>query len=550
MNNCRWPLRDTCGPAKRVWRRRGMRLFVVVWCFGPTFCFLSSADTLYLRAGEQELGRLEKMTADTVVFSGRDGEKTLPKSEVNRIQLQRARQFDDVERAAQITDPELKTSIERQPSEKDYPADGAVTLFQRKSYDLTQRGIVKETVRTITKILRQRGEDAGTTSVWYYEDTDTPEIDFALTVTPDGRVLHLSDTALKEESVYARFPDYRRFTRYRFASKEPRPGSILDTQFTVVRKRDTVLEPFYAEELFGGDTPIMRKEVSVLVPGDGSATTASEAAARFVAFNIDGKGADIISSEVAINERGRVLTWRLKRPQPGIVEEPMMPPKKSFIPTLTLGVPATWRELVATYASTLAAVPALSDSLKAKAAELADQGGAPAIHDFVARTIRTAPVPHPQFRMTPHSPDETVRRGLANELDKNFLYASLLEAAGIDCTFALVRDRMQGPLADAVPSLRPFNRSAVYLNDNGTFATTVTDLLPLDVLPGELQGVPALIIAPDSEAPVETQRRRPEQELENDGFWRLVAGRRLARPHGDLPGARERRDQDARLQRS
>ena len=65
---------------------------------------------------------------------------------------------------------------------------------------------MKETVRHIALIPQQRGEDVATTNVWYFEATDAPRVDFALTVTPEGRVLHLSDAALKSESIYSRLP--------------------------------------------------------------------------------------------------------------------------------------------------------------------------------------------------------------------------------------------------------------------------------------------------------------------------------------------------------
>jgi len=227
---------------------------------------VAHSDTLYLQDGEQHLGRLKSMTADSVVFEGRDGVKTWPKSEVSRIQLQRTRKYDDVETVDQITDPDLKACLEKQPTEQEYPADGSVTLFARHTFDLTTPGVVKDTVRTITKILRQRGEDAGSNNAWYFEDTDLPEIDFALTITPDGRVLHLSDDAVKSESIYAQLPMYRRLSRLRFACKEPRPGSVLDVQYTVIRKRPGGLEPFYSEEFFRDEAPILRKEVVVVAP--------------------------------------------------------------------------------------------------------------------------------------------------------------------------------------------------------------------------------------------------------------------------------------------
>ena len=464
---------------------------------------LAPADTIYFREGEQELGRLVAITPKEVQFESRKGTTVTPKADVLRVQLQRARQFDDVETVDQVTDPELKACLASQPSAQDFPAAGSVTLLERQVYDLTQEGVVVDTVRRIVKVLQQRGEGVATTHVWYFEDTDAPRIDFALTVTPDGRVLHLSDSALKNESIYAQFPEYRRLARFRFAAKEPRPGSILDIQHTVTRKLEPLFDPFHAEELFRYDSPILRKEVVVLVPEGGEGRVASQLS-----------GPDVIRTARSVENGVVRLTWMLSEPQRGIVPEPLMPPKQTFVPMLTLGETATWEDLASGYAEALRALPALPDDVVAKAVELDTEGGAGAIHDFLARTIRTANVPQRAYRIVPHAPADTFRRGLANTLDKNFLFYKMLEAADIPCAFALVRGRQQGPPADAVPSLLEFNRSAVYLKGEDRFETVETEVLPCGALPGNMYGAPALVIGSGGSVLTATQAPRPEEELD------------------------------------
>ena len=224
----------------------------------------AGADTLYLRDGEQHPGRLEKMTEDTVWFESPEGVLEYPKSDVLKIQLQQARQYDEVETVDQITDPDLLACLESLPGREQFPAAGYVTLLHRQTIDLREEGVMKETVRHIALILQQRGEDVATANVWYFEDTDEPRVDFALTVTPEGNVLHLSDAALKSESIYSRLPEYQRLARLRFACKEPRPGCVIDVQYTVERKRGGPFEPVYATAVFREQEPIQRKEVIVL----------------------------------------------------------------------------------------------------------------------------------------------------------------------------------------------------------------------------------------------------------------------------------------------
>jgi Domain of Unknown Function with PDB structure (DUF3857) len=471
-------------------------------------CLAAAADTLYLRDGEQQAGQLVKMKKSKLWFEGREGVSVYDKAEVHKVQLQRARHFDDIETAGQITDPDLLAAMASQPSEQDYPAAGYVVLLERRTFDLSKEGTVLDTTRLIAKVLRQRGEDVATQSAWYYEDTDIPRIDYALTVTPDGRVLHLDDAALKNESIYANLPTYRRLARFRFACKEPRPGSILDIQYTVERKRGGPLEPFYTRELFRGDQPILRKEVIARIPAE----------RRLSAQEF---GPEAITPDHALENGMTVLTCVLDEPQPGIVPEPFMPPTSTIAPSVTLGEGATWDTLVAAYVDVLNGLPPLPDDLAAKAkqraADAGEDGAVAAIHSFVARGIRTARVSHLEYGLTPHAPGETAQRGLANELDKNVLYYRMLRAAGIDCAFSFVRSRDRGPLADKVPSLRAFDRSAVRLA-SGAYSTTVSDVLSWGTLPGSMQGADALLIEPGQETTTKTPCPAPETELEATEF--------------------------------
>jgi len=458
---------------------------------------VSSADTLYLRDGEQHPGTLRKMTGKKVWFETPEGVLEYPKASVLKIQLQRARQYDDVETAGQITDPELKACLEALPKREQFPAAGYVTLLHRQTIDLRERGVMKETVRHIALILQQRGEDVATTNVWYFEDSDVPQVDFALTVTPDGKVLHLSDAALKSESIYSRLPEYQRLARLRFACKEPRPGSVIDVQYTVVRKRGGPLEPVYSMPVFRDQEPILRKEVHVLTSGG---------AAQQIVSDLYEPGAVVGESS------SQGFVWKLASMQEGLPSEPFMPPLTRIGPTLSIAETATWDELGKAYEQALAELPPLSDALAARARELGQAGGAEAIRNFVARTIRTAPVPHWHFRIVPHDPNETAQRGVANELDKNALYWRMLEAAGLEARFALVRSREAGPWPAKTPSLRLFDRSAVYLPSLEGFTSAESDVLPFDTLPSSLQGAHAMLFPYDADTTRITQLSEPAGE--------------------------------------
>ena len=482
------------------------------FCIAVAAVLLGAAavgDVLYLRDGEQLDGRLVSMNARAVVFEGRDGAASYPKREVLRVQLQRARQYDDIEGVDQIVDADLKEALAAPITPEDFPTAGYVTILERTTYDMSKADSTVVTTRLIAKVLQQSGEDVATQSVWYFEDTDEPHIDYALTVTPDGRVLHLSDAALKNESLNVRLPAYRRLARFRFACKEPRPGSIIDVQYTVVRKRGGFLDPTYGTVLFGGKEPLLQKEVRII--------TAKDKPEAFRAQLEDAAG--IVEGPETEELDGKLIhAWHLAVPRRGIAPEPHMPPLYSFVPRLTLGETADWEAVGGAYAAALTALPPLPENWIAKAKELAEEGGAEAIRNHVARNVRLVNVPPQRYRMVPCAPGDALERGLANQLDKDFVFLKMLEAAGIDASFALVRGRGMGGLPEEVPSLKAFNRSAVYLAGEKRFVSAASDTLSYKDLPGALQGVPAFVVDGGKARLERTQALLPEQEWDQTHF--------------------------------
>jgi hypothetical protein len=252
---------------------------------------------------------------------------------------------------------------------------------------------------------------------------------------------------------------------------------------------------------------LLHKQVVVRVPESGEAGLACELL-----------GPDAIESSREVKDGVVELAWTLREAQTGVVPEPNMPPYADFAPMLVVGETASWEELGQAYAAELVKLPALPQELADKATALDAENGPRAIHDFIARNIRMIGVGQREYRLLPHAPEETLRRGMANELDTNFLYFKMLEAADIPCQFALVCGRNTGPLAEDVASLWAFDRSAVYLEKADCFSTVSGDVQPFGVLSGAIQDAPALVADQSNGMLTATQQPRPEDELVATGF--------------------------------
>lgn len=404
-------------------------LVLALLCAAPA----ARADqALYLQGGEEYHGRVLRTEDGKLHFLTGGEEKVVPLDQVQRIEFQRRRQYDQVTTAQELAQASEVFAKLLEPRTEDlaerFPQADYVVLADRTRVTIEADGRYEVRRLRAWRVLKQSGAGVARRTLGYFPDRQQVTVRYGLTVLPDGSVAHLSDTALKDEALHARLPAYDFRHRLRFTLRGASPGATLILA-TSLEGEATLLAPLVVDRVLWDDQPALRRSVRIECPeGQRPAVAATN--------GLEAAGAGL---------------WEV-RDTPQLFPEPMMPPHEAFAPRLVVAWPkATWAAIAGAF---------LERAGGGK--DLATRGVPPrGLFDQVRTAIRLEEVPLDHLPDGPAPPDAVLRRGYGNEVERALLLAALLRGAGCEARTVLARGRDEGPLVPAVPRLWGLARAVV-----------------------------------------------------------------------------------------
>lgn len=406
------------------------------------------ADTIVLRDGREYEGVLERATATEIEFRRNDEISRYPRADVVHIRLQRRREWDQYTEAAQIPDALLQECLAEPVTAADFPGAGSYVLHDGVFVRIRTAQEWTENRRLVVRILNEHGEDRSVQALGLRNDAERVRIRHGIAILPDRTVLHLRDSAVQQEALYAGLPRYDTISVRRFALPAGKPGTVLDIATERERHTPLPLLWFHHEYLFGGMDPSRAVQVEILVPAD--------CPLRWQLLNdADGE----VRYTRTVQDDHVLHRWRRENMAP-LLPESMMPPLADVVPRLVVSTqPGTWEEIGRDFARRLGELQA----------RYPDPGPAPAatgleICDYVNRNILEHPVALAATGPLPADPAETRRLRSGAPLDRVYLLYRWLQAgADSDPKWTWIRPRSMGKLAAEVPSLGAFTIPALHL---------------------------------------------------------------------------------------
>ena len=244
-----------------------MKKLLFTLCF---ICALNSvnADVLYFNQGEEHSGSLISIDGDNILFQRLNDPKPekFNIKEIAHILISKNRLGDDIETVDKITDKIALNVLKNLPNPADYHDSDYITLYRQMSYEYISETEIISRTREITQILKEPGLDCANQSFYYNADNTDCQIEFAHTYAPDGKVYHLTDDALSNESLYTNTPEYSKLKKIKMAMKKVDLGSIID--YSVVRRIKNIgpLNPKAFKNTFGEREPVLQEEMTFTFP--------------------------------------------------------------------------------------------------------------------------------------------------------------------------------------------------------------------------------------------------------------------------------------------
>ncbi|HOX38212.1 MAG TPA: DUF3857 domain-containing protein [Candidatus Brocadiia bacterium] len=426
-----------------------LKIAAILAAFILTSAAIRAEEVLYLQSGEEYRGLLESIDPQSgrTTFRIGDEVKTWDLAAIDRIDFERPREFNDCSTAEELAkaEPVFARALELKTEdlEKKYPDAGIVTLCSKKRIILRGDGTWVNDSWTVWRILKEKGEDTAFGTVAFFPEWEQAEIVHGLTVSPDGKVSHLSDAALKEESLYGDRPTYDHMRRLRYTLKGPNPGATFSVRTRVSGKADA-LHPFLEEAIFGGSEPALNVTVELILEGGAKASVEESNGLK----------------PASASPSGTELSWSADE-TPQILPEPMMPPLSRFLPRLVVAFPATtWKDAASAYGIALDAQSAPGQTVKALAQRCrallkenaTGMDKAKAAFEVLRTGVKLDAIHPGNLPLVQSSPEQTAERGYGTLTEKTLLLRAVLAELGVDSTLALAAPRSRAASPKA-PSL-------------------------------------------------------------------------------------------------
>ncbi|MCK4665757.1 DUF3857 domain-containing protein, partial [Candidatus Dependentiae bacterium] len=237
--------------------KRKIYLLMVFLIF--IFNFFVNADIIYLNDGEEYSGKLEKIEGETVFFRvySDNSLRKLKKSEIETIKLSMQLEGYDKKFAAELNDTILNEALSVDTSNIPEPDSGYIILYE--GIELTPK---EYSIRRIIKIVSDEGTDIGNQKFMYKKDSEKLKFNFARTTDKDGKLFHIYENAIQEESIRTD-PEYTRRDSIKFTMPEVRTGNVIDFKITKTKIKDIQLEEPFLKVSFISTVPIIKKEVII-----------------------------------------------------------------------------------------------------------------------------------------------------------------------------------------------------------------------------------------------------------------------------------------------
>lgn len=410
------------------------------------------SDMIVLRNGREYQGRLVESDGETVRFRVEGETRRYSKDEVVHIRLQKQRRWAAVKSATEIDDAKLQSALGTQVDAVRQTGAGTLTLHRNTTVRLDSAKTWTTRRREIVRILNEHGEDASIRSFAFHRETEEARILHGISVRPDGKVVHLRDTAIQVEFPHQRFPRYDSMVTWRFALPEGKPGTTLDFEYQVDRTSSQHDLPFSGEYRMGGVDPM--RDVSVRI------VTSPDLPLRWEVLN-DAAGTVAHKRE---QKEGQVIHTWTREESPRLILEPRMPPLADLVPRLVVSAEsASWAKLAdqgqARVVEALGPqeIPALPEDV------------APAVESvwgFLSRAVSENSVPVSATGFSPGALNRTLELRQGASVDRTaLLFAWLRAHQNQPVRWCWIRPREEGELGREVPRLDGFRTPAVVLGE-------------------------------------------------------------------------------------
>lgn len=376
-------------------------------------------------------------------------------------------------------DPEVARLLAGLPKKEAYPDAHVIYLVSESEEEVLEGGRSREVSRDVFLVVSERGKEYGNITIGFNARYETVRLDYARTITPEGKVLPVRANAVKVVTPYSDYPSYSDYKELTFSLPGVIEGAVVD--YRTIRDASPVIEgTFSSQTLLQTSNPVLLSRYKVTAPEGLKVKYYARSAL---------KGVDP-SPRVSQSAGKKTYAWEYRN-VPQILTEGDMPPFGEVAFGLYVTSLESWQAFGDWWSRKIMGKTEPSRAIREKTNELVRGLRSPAekvaaLYDYVKREVRYVSLDFGKSGYEPEKAQEVFENKYGDCKDKSTLLVSMLKAAGIESGYVLIPTTGRPALTPGFPYPFQFDHAIAVVKDGEglRFLDPVAEEYGAESLPG------------------------------------------------------------------
>jgi len=387
-------------------------------------------------------------------------------------------------------DDEVIYLLETLPPDEAFPDASVIVVLDEKVDEVQADGTRRSTLHEVFKVITEEGKGYAAVEIGYNAHREKVSIEYARSITPWGKVIPLSDIAVRVSTPYGNYPSYSDYRVLTFSLHGVAIGSIIDYKVVVEELSPAMAGAYASTFYFQGYEPTIISRFLVITPED-----------MDLEYSVRNPLTEMKPSPQVSRKDGKKISLWEYRDIPQIIPEYNMPPLAKIACNIRVTTLSSWKEFITWWNELKDRKTEANDAIRKKVAALTaglsiPEEKAAVLFSYVEGEIRYVSINLGQSAYEPATAPGVFENQYGDCKDKSTLLISMLEAAGIPAYYVLIPTRDRESMTEDFPYPFQFNHCIVAIErEKGYhFLDPATETYPFGYLPSTNQDRDCLIL--------------------------------------------------------
>jgi hypothetical protein len=395
----------------------------------------------------------------------------------------------DLSKVKGIIDNNVIRLLKTLPSEEFYSDASVIVILDEKIDEIRTNRSSRSTMHTIFKVINEKGIGYANVEIGYNSRRETISIEFARTITPEGKIIPLHDDAIQILSPYKRYSSYDDYKVLTFVLPEVVVGSIIDYKVVIDEKYPNIEGEYSSKFYFQKYEPTLLSRFKIITPED-----------LDLRYSMRNPLADVsLDPNISHNSGKNVFLWEYRN-IPHIIYESNMPPISEIAFNIWVTTIHSWDDFFSWWNKLKHDKTQPNDSIRKKVVDLTRgrktlQEKAASLFYYVEKEIESISISLEKSGYEPAQASTVFERKYGDGKDKSTLLISMLKASDIPAYYVWISTHGFGRLIKDFPYPFQFNHCIVAIEgkEGYHFLDPTPETYPFNYLPSDKQDCEVLL---------------------------------------------------------